>query len=67
MNADRVQAHLRTVRGWALENWGRMTRDPWLTLAGRREQQMGRFEASLAQSREIAESSFPLRVRARRS
>lgn len=66
MNADRFQGHLRTMRGWALENWGRVTGDPWLTIAGRREQQLGRFEASLATSRAIAEASFPVRVRARR-
>ena len=36
-----------------------MTHDPWLRIAGRRERLLGRLEASLAESRSIAESSFP--------
>ena len=59
MNSDQIHGHWRTVKGWALENWGRVTHDPWLRIAGRREQLLGRLEASLAESRRIAESSFP--------
>jgi len=62
MNADQIHGHLRTMRGWALEGWGRMTHDPWARIAGRREQLLGRLEASLAQSRDVAESSFPAPV-----
>ena len=47
------------MKGWAQESWGKVTGDPWLRIAGRREQLLGQFEASLAQSRRIAESSFP--------
>jgi hypothetical protein len=36
-----------------------VTHDPWLRIAGRRERLLGRLEASLAESRSIAESSFP--------
>ena len=61
MNAEQLQGQWRAMKGWAIENWGRVTGDPWLRLAGRREQMMGQFEASLAQSRRIAESSFPTR------
>lgn len=61
MNSDQIHGHLRTMKGWALENWGRVTHDPWLRIAGRREQLLGRLEASLAESRRIAESSFPVR------
>lgn len=64
MNTDQFQGHLRTIKGWALENWGRVTQDPWLRIAGRREQLLGRLEASLAESRRIAESSFPQPARA---
>lgn len=59
MNSDQLHGHFRTMKGWALEGWGRVTHDPWMRLAGRREQLLGRLEASLAQSRRIAESSFP--------
>ena len=59
MNSDQIHGHLRTMKGWALEGWGRVTHDPWMRLAGRREQLLGRLEASLAQSRRIAESTFP--------
>jgi len=59
MNSDQFHGHLREVKGWALENWGRVTHDPWLRIAGRRERLLGRLEASLAESRSIAESSFP--------
>ncbi len=61
MNSDQIHGHLRAMKGWALENWGRVTHDPWLRIAGRREQLLGRLEASLAESRRIAESSFPVR------
>lgn len=59
MNTDQIHGHLRAMKGWAQESWGRVTNDPWLRLAGRREQLLGRLEASLAESRRIAESSFP--------
>ncbi|HYC35668.1 MAG TPA: CsbD family protein [Usitatibacter sp.] len=59
MNTEQIHGHVRAVKGWALESWGRFTNDPWLRIAGRREQLLGRLEASLAESRHIAESSFP--------
>jgi uncharacterized protein YjbJ (UPF0337 family) len=49
------------MKGWALESWGRVTNDPWTRLAGRREQLLGRLEASLAESRRLAEATFPVR------
>ena len=61
MNSDQMRGHIRTMKGWALERWGRVTHDPWLRIAGRREQLLGRLEASLAESRRIAEASFPVR------
>ena len=61
MNTDQMHGHWREMKGWALENWGRVTHDPWLKIAGRRERLLGRLEASLAESRRIAESSFPRR------
>lgn len=62
MNSDQLHGHFRAVKGWALESWGKVTQDPWLRIAGRREQLLGQLEASLAQSRRIAESSFPVRA-----
>jgi uncharacterized protein YjbJ (UPF0337 family) len=62
MNTDQIHGHIRAMKGWALENWGRVTQDPWLRIAGRREQLLGRLEASLAESRSIAEASFPARA-----
>ena len=59
MNSDQIHGHLRTMKGWALESWGRVTNDPWLRIAGRRERLLGGLEASLAESRRIAEASFP--------
>lgn len=61
MNSEQLQGHLRTAKGWAIESWGRVTSDPWMKIAGRREQLLGRLEVSLAESRRIAESSFPIR------
>ena len=61
MNSEQIQGHWRAMKGWALEGWGRVTDDPWLRIAGRREQLLGQLEASLAESRRIAESSFPVR------
>jgi uncharacterized protein YjbJ (UPF0337 family) len=58
MNTEQFQGHLRAMKGWALESWGRATNDPWLRIAGRREQLLGRLDASLAQSRSLAEESF---------
>jgi uncharacterized protein YjbJ (UPF0337 family) len=59
MNSDQIHGHLREMKGWALEQIGRVTHDPWKRIAGRRERLLGRLEASLAESRRIAESSFP--------
>ena len=58
MNTEQMHGHVRTMKGWALESWGRVTNDPWLRIAGRREQLLGRMEASLAESRHIAQASF---------
>ena len=65
MNTEQIHGHLRAMKGWAQEGWGRVTNDPWLRLAGRREQLLGRLEASLADSRRIAEMSLPTRPPAR--
>ena len=65
MNTDQIHGHIRAMKGWAQESWGRVINDPWLRLAGRREQLLGRLEASLAESRRIAELSFPTRTPAR--
>ena len=62
MNSEQMHGHIRAMKGWALENWGRVTHDPWMRLAGQREQLLGRLEASLAESRRIAEASFPTRA-----
>jgi len=59
MNSDQIHGHLREMKGWALEQIGRVTHDPWKRIAGRRERLLGRLEASLAESRRIAESTFP--------
>lgn len=59
MNSDQFHGHWREVKGWALEHLGRVTNDPWKRIAGRRERLLGRLEASLAESRSIAESTFP--------
>jgi uncharacterized protein YjbJ (UPF0337 family) len=59
MNSDQIHGHWREVKGWALEKWGNVTHDPWMRIAGRREQLLGRLEASLAESRRMAEESFP--------
>jgi uncharacterized protein YjbJ (UPF0337 family) len=59
MNTDQMHGHWREVKGWALEQLGRVTQDPWKRIAGRRERLLGRLEASLAESRSIAESTFP--------
>jgi uncharacterized protein YjbJ (UPF0337 family) len=62
MNTEQINGHIRAMKGWALESWGRVTQDPWLRIAGRREQLLGRLEASLAESRSMAEASFPARA-----
>ena len=59
MNSDQMHGHWREVKGWALEHWGRVTHDPWARIAGRRERMLGRLEASLAESRRLAELTFP--------
>jgi uncharacterized protein YjbJ (UPF0337 family) len=61
MNSDQMHGRWRAMKGWAQESWGRVTGDPWLRIAGRREQLLGQLEASLAESRRIAEASFPTR------
>ena len=63
MNSEQIHGHFRSMKGWALESWGRVTDDPWLRIAGRREQLLGQLEASLASSRQMAETTFPRRER----
>jgi len=63
MNTEQMHGHIRAMKGWALDSWGRVTHDPWLRIAGRREQLLGQLEASLASSRHMAETSFPRRER----
>ena len=60
MNSDQFHGRLREMKGWALESWGRVTQDPWTRIAGRRERLLGQLEASLADSRRMAEASFPV-------
>ena len=60
MNTDQMHGHWREVKGWALEHIGRVTNDPWKRIAGRRERLLGRLEASLAESRRMAEATFPV-------
>ncbi|MGZ5032473.1 MAG: CsbD family protein [Usitatibacter sp.] len=67
MNTEQMHGHLRTMKGWAIESWGRMTNDPWRRIAGRREQLLGRMQASLAESRRKAEFNFPVRQAAGQS
>lgn len=55
MKADQIQGHWREMKGWALENWGNITNDPMMRIAGRRERLLGSLEASLAESRAIVE------------
>jgi uncharacterized protein YjbJ (UPF0337 family) len=59
MNSDQIHGHWREMKGWALEQLGRVTHDPWKRIAGRRERLLGRLEASLAESRRHAEATFP--------
>jgi uncharacterized protein YjbJ (UPF0337 family) len=59
MNSDQLHGRLREMKGWALESWGRVTHDPWKRIAGRRERLLGQLQASLAETRRLAESSFP--------
>lgn len=65
MTGDQMHGHWREMKGWALENWGRVVQDPWMRIAGRRERLLGRLEASLAQSRHIAERALPFRNKGR--
>jgi uncharacterized protein YjbJ (UPF0337 family) len=71
MNSEQFHGHLREVKGIVLENWGRVVHDPWVRIAGRRERLLGRLQASLASSRDLADASFaaahaPSRSRAQR-
>src|SRR5476651_2518189 len=59
MNTEQMHGRWREVKGWALEQLGRVTQDPWKRIAGRRERLLGQMQASLAESRSITESTFP--------
>jgi uncharacterized protein YjbJ (UPF0337 family) len=60
MNSEQMHGHWREMKGLVLENWGRITHNPWLKIAGRRERLFGGLEVSLAQSRRIALENFPV-------
>ena len=62
---NRIHGHMREMKGWALESWGTVIRDPWLRIAGRRERLLGSLEASLSlpvtmprPDREVAKSRY---------
>jgi len=58
MRGEQIHGHWRELKGFVLENWGRLTGNPWLRIAGRRERLCGGLEASLAHSRRVALAPF---------
>ena len=58
MNTDQIHGHIREMKGWALESWGRVTQDPWLKIAGRRERLLGREEIWLSK---VVRDALPAR------
>src|SRR5258706_14235884 len=54
MNSDQIHGHWREVKGWALEQVGRVTHDQWNRLAGRRERLLVALEAALPEPRLVA-------------
>jgi uncharacterized protein YjbJ (UPF0337 family) len=54
MNQDRIAGKLKQFSGTAKANWGRLTHNPLVELAGTREQAAGKFQERYGISKEHA-------------
>jgi len=55
MNWDRIEGNWHQLKGKAVEQWGKLTKDDIDRLDGKREQLIGRIQESYGISRDEAE------------
>ena len=55
MNWDRIEGNWRQLKGKAKEQWGQLTDDQFDTIAGKRDQLVGRIQESYGISQDEAD------------
>jgi uncharacterized protein YjbJ (UPF0337 family) len=55
MNWDRIEGNWRQLKGKAKEQWGKLTDDQFDTIAGKRDQLVGRIQESYGISQDEAD------------
>ena len=55
MNWDRIEGNWRQLKGKAKEQWGKLTDDEFDTIAGKRDQLVGRIQESYGISQDEAD------------
>jgi uncharacterized protein YjbJ (UPF0337 family) len=56
MNWDQVEGKWKQFTGSARERWGKLTDDDWKTIAGQKDQLVGRIQERYGIAREAAEA-----------
>lgn len=54
MNWDQIQGNWREYEGLARERWGKLTDDDWQTLAGKKDQLVGKIQQRYGIAKEEA-------------
>ena len=55
MNSDQLEGKWKQVTGSARERWGKLTDDDWQTIAGKKDQLVGRIQERYGIAKEEAE------------
>lgn len=58
MNWDQIEGRWREFAGSARAHWGKLTDDDWQTIAGKKEQLVGRIQARYGIAKEEAEKQL---------
>ncbi|MCX7173385.1 MAG: CsbD family protein [Proteobacteria bacterium] len=58
MNRDRIAGNWKQAKGKAKEQWGRITDDSFVVIAGKRDQLAGMVQAKRGAARDAAEHQY---------
>ena len=58
MNADRLEGNWKQLKGKMREKWGKLTDNDWETVAGKKDQLLGKLQERYGYTREQAERDY---------
>ena len=58
MNSDIWQGNWNQLKGKMREKWGKLTDDDWTTIAGKKDQFLGKLQERYGYSRDQAEKDY---------